>query len=307
MAEARTLAEKREVLKRRAGMIQALRSFFIARDYLEVETPCLTPAPAPEPHIEAVPCGHLFLQTSPELYMKRLLAAGYPKLFQICRCFRLGERGALHLPEFTMLEWYHRDKDYLYLMTECEELIASVAEDLGFGDEIPYGEHTISLQTPWERIPLHEIFSLYSPLPMNEVLTRGIFDEVMVDYIEPRLGKERPSFIFDYPFSPGSLARTKGEGGTFVERFELYLAGLEVANAFSELTDAFEQKKRFAEAEQIRRAAGEAAYPPAERFLRALETMPEAAGIALGVDRLAMIFTNSPSIDGVVAFPPECL
>ena len=307
MDEARTLAEKRDNLLIRARMIQAIRVFFITRDYLEIETPCLTPAPAPEPHIEAFACGRLFLHTSPELYMKRLLAAGYPKLFQICRCFRGGERGDFHLPEFTMLEWYHTGKNYRDLMTDCEDLIVAVAHGLGFGDEVPYGRHKISLQTPWERIPLPSLFARHSSIPLNEALDRGLFDEIMVDRIEPHLGRERPAFIYDYPLSPGSLARTKGEDEGLVERFELYVGGLEVANAFSELTDALEQRQRFAEAERERRAAGKAAYPPAERFLLALETMPEAAGIALGVDRLAMIFTDSPTIDCVVAFAPEFL
>lgn len=305
MDEAWKLAGKRRALEIRARTVQAVRTFFLARDYLEVETPCLTPAPAPEPHIAAIACGPRFLQTSPELYMKRLLAAGYPRIFQICRCFRDGERGTHHLPEFTMLEWYRRDAGYRDLMTECEDLLTAVGHALGRGDTIPCGNGTISLRPPWERISVTEAFVRFSPMSLPESLAAGMFDQIMVDWIEPALNKEKPVFLYDYPLAAGSLARAKACDSMLVERFELYAGGMELANAFSELTDPVEQRRRFAEAREERRMAGLDAYPSPEEFLAALTLMPPAAGIALGVDRLAMLFADVPVIEGVIAFPRE--
>ena len=288
-------------------MIQAVRRFFIMRDYLEVETPHLIPAPAPEVHVDAFSCGNLFLHASPELSMKRLLAQGYPCIFQICKCFRGKERGDRHLPEFTMLEWYHVGIDYRELMNECEELLYFVFRELGYSDNLSYQGCPVVISPPWERTTVAEAFSLYAPLSMSEALERDCFDQIMADHIEPCLGVARPTFIYDYPGNPGSLAKAKqGEPG-IVERFELYIGGLELANAFSELCDGKEQRLRFQDAEQARLEMGKTLYPPAERFLRVLSDMPDAAGIALGIDRLAMIINDRATIDDVVAFTPEDL
>ncbi len=300
-----TLAGKRDSLRRRALMIQAIRSFLIRKDYLEVETPCLIPAPAPEEHIEALSCGDLFLHTSPELGMKRLLAAGYPRIFQICKCFRSQERGERHLPEFTMLEWYRAGSDYGELMEECEELLCALAGELGCGPALSYRGKEISLQRPWERVSVAEAFSRYTPVSMAQALEKDCFEEMMAYHIEPHLGMVRPTFLYDYPLHPGALSRAKRAEGTLAERFELYLGGMELANASSELTDAREQGRRFQEAAGARRSLGKVVYPPAEKFLTDLAGMPEAAGIALGLDRLAMIMTDSSVIDQVVAFVPE--
>ena len=301
------LADKRDFLWRRAAMIQAMRRFFIIHGYLEVETPSLIPAPAPEAHIDAVSCGNWFLHTSPELCMKRLLAAGYPRIFQICRCFRSKERGTRHLPEFTILEWYQADSDYRKLMTECQDLLSFVFHELGCGGALSFQGRRVSLQPPWEMITVADAFDLHAPLSMSEALRTECFDEMMACHIEPELGVSKPTFIYDYPLHPGCLARAKKGDPSLTERFELYIGGLELANAFSELTDAEEQRTRFQVSERERSAMGKSAYPVPERFLTALSSMPEAAGIALGIDRLAMILTDRSTIDNVVAFVPEDL
>lgn len=307
MDEGWRLLAKEDALKLRARMIQAIRRFFLERDFLEIETPCRIPAPAPEAHIEAVASGDWFLHTSPELCMKRLLAAGYPKIFQICRCFRSGERGEGHLPEFTLLEWYRAGADYRALMDDCENLIFGAAGGLGFKGEILRTGRAIRLQPPWERLTVGEAFSRYAPISLSEALSGDCFDEIMACAIEPRLGWERPVFLYEYPAALGALARIKEGDPAVAERFELYIAGVELANAFSELTDAEEQRRRFEEAGQSRRRQGGRVYPMPERFLAALPQMPPSAGIALGVDRLAMVLAGKDRIDDVVAFTPEFL
>jgi elongation factor P--(R)-beta-lysine ligase len=299
------LASKQPSLWVRAKAIQAIRLFFVERDYLEVDTPHLIPAPAPEVHIEAVKAGGVFLHTSPELCMKRLLAAGCPRIFQICKCFRQGERGGTHLPEFTMLEWYRADTDYSGLMDECEEMILCVSRKLGFGEEISYQGSSIDLRRPWERISVKEAFDRYASLSVEDAIGRDCFDQMMVEKIEPRLGRLKPTFLYDYPASLAALARIKSGNSGVAERFELYIAGIELANAFSELTDAREQELRFQKEKEKRERLGRAVYPQPEKFLLALPSMPESAGIAFGIDRLAMLFSNQTTIDGVVAFTPE--
>ncbi len=299
------LAARRANLRERARIIQAIRLFFTDQGYLEAETPHRIPAPAPETHIDAVPSENWFLHPSPELCMKRMVAAGYEKIFQICRCWREGERGSLHLPEFTLLEWYRTGIDYRGLMEECEVLIWSVAGKVGLGQKVIYKRQEIDLAGPWERISVEEAFDRYAPISAKEALQSDLFDETLVSHIEPKLGTKKPSFIYDFPAGRGSLARLKKENPALAERFELYIGGLEIANAFSELTDAEEQRKRFCLEENIRRSLGKTPYPVPERFLDELENMPQAAGIALGVDRLVMVFLNAEKIYEVVAFTPE--
>jgi lysyl-tRNA synthetase class 2 len=307
MEDSRNLLKQSDTLWTRARMLQAIRDFFISRDYLEVETPNLIPAPIPEQHIDAISCGGWFLHTSPELYMKRLLAAGYPRIFQICKCFREGERGSCHLPEFTMLEWYCRGMDYRLLMKECEDLIISIADKLGHGDVIHYQGKEINLQRPWESISVRETFTRYAPLPMEEAVKKNSFDEMMVCYIESHLGFEQPTFIYDYPVSGSALAKAKKEEPAVAERFELYIGGKEIANACSELIDMDEHHMRFNKVQEYRRSIGKSVYPIPQRFLQDNIAVPESAGIALGVDRLAMLFCDSPIIDNVVAFTPELM
>lgn len=305
MEEASLLKDRRHNLLIRARMIQAIRSFFIDRDYLDIETPLRVPTLAPESHIDAVHSDGWFLQTSPELCMKRLLAAGYSRIFQIAKCFRGAERGRLHVPEFTMIEWYRSGADYRDLMDECEDLVLFVAGRLRQDGTVTFRGETIELERPWERISVRDAFRRHASVTMEESLADDSFDEVMVRDIEPCLGRGKPTFLYDYPVSRAALARKRADDQTVAERFEIYMGGLELANAFSELTDPEEQRRRFDEEQEYRRRAGRTVYPPAEKFLHALADMPASAGIALGIDRLAMIFTDSASIDDVVAFTPE--
>jgi elongation factor P--(R)-beta-lysine ligase len=299
------LAAKKPFLWVRARMIQAMRRFFIDRGYLEIETPILIPAPAPECHIDAIRVGDLYLHTSPELSMKRLLAAGFPRIFQITKCFRSGERGRLHLPEFTLLEWYRCETDYLGLMEECEIMLLSVFETLQMKGEILYGKHRVNLRRPWKRMTVLEAFERYSPVSLEEALASDRFDELTVRAIEPEMGMDRPAFLMDYPASLAALARLKPSDVRFAERFELYIAGMELANGFSELNDAEEQRLRFDQENRIRVAQGKRAYLSPDRFLEALGHMPEASGIAVGIDRLVMLLTDRDRIDDVVCFTPE--
>ena len=298
---------KADTLWLRAAMTQAIRRFFLDQDFLEIETPIRIPAPAPESHIEPIASGEWCLQTSPELCMKRLLAAGYPKIFQICKCFRAGERGAHHLPEFTMIEWYREGTDYLTLMDDCETLIVRIAEEIGLGDTVYRQGRKICLTPPWERITVREAFARYAELSLEEALMKDRFDEIMVCAIEPHLCRERPVFLYEYPATLGALARVKAEDQEVAERFELYVSGLELANAFSELTDPVEQRRRFENASRDLRRKNHPTYSLPEHFLESLSRMPPAAGIALGLDRLAMILADQPTIDAVVAFTPESL
>jgi elongation factor P--(R)-beta-lysine ligase len=301
------LTAKADVLRLRARMIFAIRRFFLDQDFLEVDTPLRIPAPAPESHIDAIASGAWFLHTSPELCMKRLLAAGYPRIFQICKCFRAGERGDHHLPEFTMLEWYRVGTDYRTLMDDCEALITLVARELDIDGVVFWQGRRIDLNVPWERITVRNAFVRYATMTVAEALRTDRFDEILACEVEPHLGMESPVFLYDYPAEHAALARVKEGDPGIAERFELYVAGLELANAFSELADAGEQRRRFEEASRGRRRKGNPVYPMPERFLEALPQMPPSAGIALGVDRVAMLLTDKARIDDVVAFTPESL
>ena len=297
------LARKRQALTERARIIQQIRNFFIHRGYLEVETPHRIPANAPEAHIDIVASGPWALHTSPELAMKRLLAAGYEQLFQLCRVWREGERGQNHLPEFTLLEWYRAGVDYHALMTECMELFFVLVPE----GRLSRQGRMIDLSMPWQRLTVSEAFSRYASISLQSALTADSFEEVLTGEVEPHLGRHQPTFLIEYPTSLAALARTKPGDPLVAERFELYIDGLEVANAFSELTDPHEQRSRFEAAEETRRASGKMPYPLPEKFLAELITMPEAAGIALGLDRLIMLLTDSNNINDVVAFTPDDL
>ncbi len=307
-------------LEKRAEMIRAIRNFFYSKDYLEVETPIRIPTPIPEEHIAPFESEGWYLQSSPEICMKRLASHGYGKIFQICKCFRKDERGDRHLTELTMLEWYSKDYSYMELMDECKEMIGYVAGELLIpvrnmaqpdateaGLYIDYGNYRISMNNQWQQITVSEAFERYGSMTMEEAEKTGCFDEIMAFEIEPCLGLKVPTFIYDYPASMASLAKLKPNESNLhkndlAERFELYIAGIELANGFSELTDPVEQRERLLNTVRKRK---EKVMPIPEFFIKDLAKLPKTAGIALGVDRLAMIFTNSPAIDDVVAFTPE--
>lgn len=292
-------------LQLRSRIIQAVRRFFFDHNYLEIETPYRIPAPAPEIHIDAEASGNWFLHTSPELCMKRLLAAGYPRIFQICKCFRKNERGNKHLPEFTLLEWYCAGQNYFDMMNQCEDLINFVARDSLFEDSIVFQGKNIDLIPPWERMPVRKAFEKFASISVDQALLENRFDEVMAMEIEPNLGNETPLFLYDYPACKAALSRLKPNDKSLAERFELYIGGLELCNAYTELTDVSEQKRRFEEEEICRNSSGKPRYPKAEKFLEALQFMSEASGNAFGIDRLIMLFADSTEIDSVVAFTPE--
>jgi elongation factor P--(R)-beta-lysine ligase len=296
----RNLALRNEIL-------QLIRGFFRKHGFLEVETPIRIPVPLPEANIDLVGAEGWVLQPSPEVCMKPLVAAGCGRIFQICKCFRKGERGRRHLPEMTMLEWYAAAETYNDLMARTEQLILHIAEDVGRGRELKYQGTQIDLTPPWPRLTVAEAFRRYASLPAEAALSQGRFDEVMGLEIEPRLGTHRPVFIHDYPAACGSLARLKPEDPSVAERFELYIGGLELCNGFSELTDPLEQRRRFEAELEIKRRRGRPVHGLPEKFLEALAAMPPCAGNALGVDRLVMLFSDAAAIDEVVAFTPDRL
>lgn len=301
------LSGKAGALRLRSRLMQAVRSFFLDQDFIEIETPCRIPAPAPESHIDATPSGPWYLQTSPELCMKRLLAAGYPKIFQVCRCFRERERGRRHLPEFSMLEWYRAHADYNTLMEDCEGLLRFVCRELTGDESFSYQGEPVKLAGPWPRLSVNEAFLRYAEVPAGQALKDGSFNELMAFSIEPRLGRLSPVFLCDYPVELGALARAKGSDPLVAERFELYISGIELVNAFSELVDPVEQTARFEKESACRAAAGKAVYPFPQKFIDCLGSMPPSAGAALGLDRVIMLFADEAEIDNVVAFTPEDL
>jgi len=296
--------KRKNNLQLRASILTAVRNFFAGHNYLEVETPIRIPAPAPEAHIDAIESEDRFLHTSPELCMKRLLASGYSRIFQICRCFRQNERGSRHLPEFTMLEWYRAGSNYFDMMDECEALIKYAAAESGYGNQIKFQGSIIDLDKPWTRMTVAEAFNQFASISMEKVISSGLFDET-VSEIEPELGLDTPLFLYDYPASCGALAKLKTGNISLAERFELYICGLELCNGFTELIDPKEQRARFKKELAHRKKAGKKVYPMPDKFLESLSHMPIASGNALGLDRLVMLFADTTIIDDVVAFTPE--
>ncbi len=292
----------------RAAFFRAVRAFFESRDFLEVDTPLRQPILIPEANIIPIEAGGQYLQTSPELCMKRLLAHGCDKIYQICPCFRKGEIGARHQEEFQMLEWYRQGGDYLQLMADCQELLRFIADELRLftgGEKETNFFEDIDLIGDWQKISVKDAFSHHAPIDLQQALSEGIFDEVLVEYVESKLGFGSPVFLYDYPVSLGSLARKKESDPRVAERFELYINGVELANGFSELTDEKEQRQRFAsEIDIIRTQWGREAKMP-ERFLEDINKIDTAAGIALGLDRLLMLAVNKNHLSEVTAFTQE--
>ena len=301
------MSMNKSVLVTRARIIRSIRDFFEARGFLEVETPLRIPANAPEEHIDPCVSGEMYLQTSPEICMKRLLASGYDKIFQISRCWRSGERGNRHVPEFTMLEWYRADSDYLQLMRDCEDLLLHIAMQCNSTSTVCYNAKPIVLDKGYTAITVDDAFTRYGTVSMVESVNNGTFDYEMVTSIEPALILDTPVILKDYPIEMAALARPNENNPSVAERFELYAGGMELANGFSELNDSAVQRTRFEDANLRRIEAGLVPLPLPEPFLRELANMPPSAGIALGIDRLVMLFTDSSKIDDVVAFTPEQL
>ncbi len=291
----------------RSKVIQAVRDYFTGNHYLEVETPIRCPSIIPEAQIDPLTSEGYYLQASPELCMKRLMSKGFDKIFQICKCFRKDERGTHHLPELTMLEWYTKNCTYLDLMDQCRDLITFIARQLSLENTIAYQNKTIQLDSDWQKLTVKEAFNCFSDQSLTESLADDRFDEILSFQIEPNLGKTTPAFLYDYPAQLASLAKLLPDNPNYAQRFELYIAGIELANGFTELTDSVEQQLRFKKENMVRTKQGKQPFPMPDIFLHDLKAMPDAAGIALGIDRLVMIFCNATSIDEVVTFSPEQL
>jgi len=302
-ADSEALRGLRRVLELRARLYAAIRRFFCDRGFLEVETPVLLPANAPEEHVAAVSAGPGWLRTSPELAMKRLLAAGQGKIFQLGPVFRAGENGRWHHPEFTLLEWYRADAGYLEILADAKELLAAAAAALRGAADFAWRDVPLSCAPEsWVQLGVSEAFVAHAGWDPAREFDADRFDLDLVSRVEPALPADRPVVLMDYPAPLAALARRKPDDPARAERWELYLGGVELANAYSELTDPAEQRARFEAANARRRARGAAPYPLDEAFLAALAQMPPAGGIALGVDRLLMILADAASLDAVLPF-----
>ncbi len=293
-------------LRGRAALLAAVRAFFAAQGFLEVCTPVRVRAPAPEEHINAVPAAGAWLRPSPELHLKRLVAAGHGRIYQLGPCFRHGEVGRRHREEFTLLEWYWAGAGYLELLAQTEALVAATAHALaGAAGSLGDGPR-VDWTPPFARVTVDEAFRRWAGRSPQAAIAAGEFELDLVDKVEPQLPRDRPCFLLDYPIALGALARAKPDAPAWAERWELYAAGLELANAYGELTDGAEQRRRFAAATAARTAAGHPAYPTDEAFLAALDRgLPACAGCALGVDRLLMALTGATDIAAVLPFPDE--
>jgi lysyl-tRNA synthetase class 2 len=334
------LAARRANLAVRGRILAELRAFFAAGGYAEVETPALQVSPGLEPHLRAFPttlhdprdgsARALFLHTSPEFAMKKLLAGGLPRIWQLVHVFRDGERSATHHPEFAMLEWYRAGSGYRDLMDECETLLRRVQAAVGTSG-LRWRNRSADANGAWQRLSVADAFQRYAgidlmatipdparPVPalLGAAASRigiaphagddweALFFRIFLERIEPQLGIGTPTILYDYPLAMAALSRRKPEDPRLAERFELYVCGVELANAFSELTDPAEQRARFALDQERKQALYGEAYPVDQDFLAALDHgLPECAGIALGFDRLVMLATGAERIEEVLWAP----
>ncbi|MEI9940241.1 MAG: EF-P lysine aminoacylase EpmA [Pseudomonadota bacterium] len=300
-------------LRARARALAAVRDYFAREHFLEVETPLRVPAPGVDLHLDAIPAqgGHLI--TSPELQMKRLLAAGFPRIFQLARASRLDELGRLHEPEFGMLEWYRAFAGLPQVLSDTEQLLRLVAERVSGEARLlgPTGQR-YELTLPFQRITVREAFREHAGIADAVDLAHSDearYFELLVSLVEPGLAREpAPLFLWKYPANQAALARLSAEDPSVAERFELYVGGVELCNGFDELTDPSEQRFRFEQDARRRAAEGRVTYPIDERFLAGLTSgMPRAGGNALGFDRLLMLATGARELGDVIAFPARLL
>lgn len=287
-------------LRTRSALLRAVRDFFYAGEFLEIETPVKIPAPAPEEYIESVTAGQgEFLRTSPELAMKELLSLGVEKMFQIGSAFRAGEFGRKHREEFTILEYYAAGWDYKQLADFTARMMAFAAREvIGRTDFDFDGRHFDLSQV--EYITVDEAFRKYAGVSAFDADKDDSFDELMVLKVEPQLGKEGITFLCDYPAKRASLSRLSAADPLVAERWEVYVGGIELGNAFGELTDGIEQRRRFEEALAFRAEQGMLKYPEPTAFYAALDRgLPASSGCAIGFDRLTMLITGSTDISEV--------
>jgi elongation factor P--(R)-beta-lysine ligase len=333
-------AARRGRLGQRGRILAAVRSFFAARDYIEVDTPALQVSPGLEPHLRAFKtelhdphagrAAERYLHTSPEFAMKKLLVAGMPRIWQLAHVFRDGERSATHHPEFAMLEWYRVGASYRDLMDECTALIRTCQDAAGV-EEFTWRGHTADARRPWQRLSVAGAFDEHcgidllatAPDPLAPDVERlaaaarhlaiaahpgddweALYFRIFLERIEPLLGRGAPTILYDYPLSMAALSRRSAADPRLAERFEVYVCGLELANAFGELTDTVEQRRRFAADQAKKQTLYGETYPIDEDFLAALEHgLPECAGVALGFDRLVMLATGAEDIEDVLWAP----
>lgn len=304
-------------LRARASILAKIRAFFQQRNVLEVETPTLCHGTVTDVYLASLQTecylpgkaarGTLWLQTSPEYAMKRLLAAGSGCIYQICKAFRNHESGRQHNPEFTMLEWYRLDFNHHDLMDEMAFFLQTVidakpAQRMSYADVfqqyLGINPHTISLT---------ELQALVRKIGIEQTDRDTALQWLMATQIEPHLGFEVPIFIFDYPASQAALARVRSETIPVAERFEVYMRGIELANGFHELTDVTEQQRRFEIDQQLRQIKNLPVVEPDERFLAALaHGLPPCSGVALGIDRLVMLAVGAESVEEVISFSIDC-
>lgn len=328
--------ELREKFVLRAKITRAIRDFFWKKEFLEVETPQLVPLPSMEPYLEVFETTLLdehranyraFLTSSPEFAMKKLLAAGYPNLFQVCKSYRNQEGWSeRHNPEFTILEWYRTNSDYTAIMQDCEDLFRFIAQNVFNSTTVQFRGRTFDLAQPWERLSVPEAFAKYAQIDLETMLNHTklieaakqkgyrfdtentweeAFNQIFLNEIESHLGEEgRPTILYDYPAEMAALSRKKESDPRLAERFEFYFAGLEMGNAFSELTDWQEQLARLTADRAEKERIGRTLFDVDMEFIAALKQgIPHCAGIAVGVDRVCMVFLNAEKIQDVLFFP----
>ena len=333
--------EKRKIFYLRQQIIQEIRNFFLAQGFLEVDAPALVPHPGMEPHLNpfetrfidanAQSLQTFYLHTSPEYAMKKLLATGFEKIFYLGHCFRNSEVSATHHPEFLMLEWYRAYADYHHIMADCEALITHLARQIKGGFCFRYQNQEIDLTPPWPRMSVAEAMQRFAGVNLKNIRSRDdwiavaqaknydtvdaswswedIFFLIFLNEVEPKIacplaGQARPIFLVDYPAALASLAKRKVDEPNFVERFELYIGGLELANAFTELNDPKEQYQRLLHEQKVRKQLRRPVFKIDAEFITALEIgIPPAGGIALGVDRLIMLLLDKSHLEDVLFFP----
>jgi elongation factor P--(R)-beta-lysine ligase len=308
-------------LRERSILNRTIRAFFDAREFIEIEAPIVVPSPGLELHLDAFAVEERYLITSPEYQMKRLLAGGMERIYSLGKVFRRKEAGPHHNPEFTMLEWYRAHADWRAIADDTEALVWQCARIL----DMPHAGRC-ALEPPWPRLSVGEACERWGRVRVygdedaatlrERIAAAGwrvpaqgdwsdLFFGFFLDAVEPHLGQDEPTLVYDWPRPLCALARQKPEDPRVVERFEVYAAGLELCNAFGELTDAAEQRRRLESDLGERRARGLPEYPIDEKFLAALADMPPSAGIALGVDRLAMLLVGAADIRDVLPFADD--
>lgn len=315
-------------LELRAQIIRLIREFFWSQGFLEMETPLLLRLPGQEPYLNPMRvilhdergCEFAaYLHTSPEYALKKMLAAGFDRIFSLGKAFRDRESfGGEHNPEFTMIEWYRSHADMFAIMDDCEALIYHIIQSLEPNDKIENFER-LHMRDAWQKyagvnlddfLEREAMFNLcvqkgYSPDASEPY--EDLFYRIFLNEIEPHLGRERPTIVHHYPARMAALSRLSPDDPRYAERFELYAGGLELANCFSELTDAAEQRRRLEGEREQRRALGKEIFDIDDEFIEAVGDMPPSAGIALGVDRLVQLFAGCRNIDDVILLPASQL